>query len=104
LRSAEIGECILQGMKVSIRSEAFYRFHFPSIAFDSQHEAREHGLAVQNNGAGTALSEFAPVFGSGVAQILPKHFQQSFVWSKRHINNFAVQRDSNVSCFLGFGG
>jgi hypothetical protein len=90
-------------MEVPVGYEAFYSRHFPLIALKRQHETGKHGFAVQKNRAGTALSQFASVLGPSVAQVLAKHLQQGFVGSERDINFLTVQRNSDTSCFLGFG-
>src|SRR5947207_13491505 len=46
LRRAEIGTSILQGMKVSVSSEASYSQYFCSTTLECQHETGKHGLAV----------------------------------------------------------
>src|SRR5260370_29219429 len=46
LGCAEIGESILQWMKVAVFSEAFHSKYFPPTAFEGDDEAREYGLAI----------------------------------------------------------
>src|SRR6202040_2746061 len=82
---------------------AFDGKDIPLIAFEREDETGKHGLAVEKDGAGAALAEFAAVLGAGVAEIFAKDFEQSFVRGKRDVNLFAVERHSKVRSFLGFG-
>ena len=66
-------------MKLPIRSEPFDGHHLPPMALHGQHQTGEHRLAVENHRTGAALTQFAPMFGSGVAQVLPQNFQQGLV-------------------------
>src|SRR6267143_6075759 len=99
----EISERVLQRMQSSFQTEAFDGQHIPGVALDSKDEAGEDGLAVQNNGARAAFSQFTAVFRAGVAEILAKNFEQSFVGCERDVYLLAVQRHSNVRCFLRRG-
>src|SRR6267378_4983901 len=51
LRRSEIGKSILQGMQLSIFSEAFDGEYLPSATFEGQHQAGKHWFAVEKNGA-----------------------------------------------------
>jgi hypothetical protein len=70
LRCSEIGKSILQGMKVSIFSQALHRQYLPSTTFECQDEAGKHGLAVQKNGARPAFSQLTAVLCARVTEIL----------------------------------
>src|SRR6202521_702400 len=61
LRRAEISKSILQGMKVSVFSEAFYSQYLLSTTLECKHETGKHGLAVEKNGASPAFSQFTAV-------------------------------------------
>ncbi len=66
LRGTQIGECLLQWMKVTLGSETFHGQHISLVALESEHEARKHGLAVQKNCTRSALSQLAAVLRAGV--------------------------------------
>src|SRR6267143_5121291 len=100
LRRAEIGEGVLQRMQSSFQTEAFDGQDIPGVALNAKDQAGEDGLAVQNNGARTAFSQFTAVFRAGVAEILAKDFEESFVRCERGVYLFAVERHSNVRSFL----
>jgi len=100
LRCAKIGKGVLQRMKMSFQTEAFDGQHIPVVALDSEDQAGEHGLAVQKNGARAALSQFTAMLRASVAEIFAKDFEESFVGGERDVYLFAVERHSNVRCFL----
>src|SRR6202521_4354677 len=66
LRRSQIGKGILQWMKIPIFSEAFDGQYLPSATFECQHEAGEHGLAVEKNGASAAFSQLTAVLCPGM--------------------------------------
>src|SRR5216684_1903261 len=78
LGCTQIGEGLLQGMKMAICCEAFDGQNALVFALERKHETREHRLAVQKNGAGTTFSQFAAVFGAGMAKVLAKKLKESF--------------------------
>jgi len=92
LRRPKISERLLQRMQPAIRAEAFYRFNFSFIAFDSQEQAREDGFSVEKDGAGAAFAEFTAMFSAGMVEIFAEDFEQGLVRRKGHISLFAVQR------------
>src|SRR6266850_1413395 len=100
LRRTEIGESVLQRMQSPFQTEAFDSQDIPGAALDSEDQAGEHGLAVQKDGARATFSQLAAVFRAGMAEILAKDFEESFVWCKRDVYLLTVQRHSNVRCFL----
>src|SRR5882762_5098841 len=100
LRRAEISEGVLQRMQSSFQAEAFDSQYIPGVAFDSEDQAGEHGLAVQKNGARAAFSQFTAVFRAGVTEILAKDFEESFVGCERDVYLLTVERHSNVRRFL----
>src|SRR5229473_126173 len=85
LRRAQIREGILQGMKFSFGAEPLHRQHALAVTLQGEQETGKHGLTVHQNGAGAALAELAAMLRAGVAQILAKDFQQSFIRSERQI-------------------
>src|SRR6266850_4636177 len=100
LRCPEISEGLLQRMQSSVQNKAFDGQHLPGGALNSEDQAGEHGLAIQNNGARAALSQFTAVLGAGVAEILAKNFEQSFVGCERDVYLLTIQRHSNVRRLL----
>src|SRR6266850_2552443 len=100
LRRAEIGEGILERMQSSFQAEAFDGQDIPGVALNAKDQAGEHGLAVQKNGARAALSQFTAMLRASVAEIFAKDFEESFVGRERDVYLLAVQRHSNVRCFL----
>src|SRR6266852_2138341 len=104
LRRSEIGKSILQGMKVSVFSEAFHCQYFCSTTLECQHETGKHGLAVQKNGTSPAFSQFTAVLRARVTEIFTQYLQQSLVRREGDIGLFAVQSESYLCRFLRFRG
>jgi hypothetical protein len=102
LRCTEVGEGVLQGMKISFQSETFDSQHVPRVALDSEDQTGQHRLAVQKNRASAALSQLAAVLRSGVAKILAQDLEQSLVRGEGDVNLFAIQSKTNVRCFPRF--
>ena len=67
----------------------------PALALEPEHEAGEHGLAVDQNGARAALAELATVFGSRQAEVLAKDLQERLVRSERGFRRFAVEDEAH---------
>src|ERR1041385_8818253 len=72
LRSAEIGERLLERMELAALCHAFDGPHASAVAGESQHEAREHGRFIEQHGAGPAFAELPAVLCAGRAEILPE--------------------------------
>src|SRR5712692_5728892 len=104
LRCAEIGKRILQGMKVSVFSQAFDRQNLLSTTLERKHETGKHGLTVQKNGASAAFSEFTAVLRARVAEILAQYLQQGLIRCEGDVCLFTVQRQSYLCRFLRFDG
>ena len=100
LRCAEVRKGVLQGVEPPIGGEPLDRQDGSSRAFEPKNQAGEHGLAVQNHGAGAAFSELATVFRSGMAEILTQDFQQRFVRGERDVEFFAIQREPDLRRLL----
>src|SRR5207302_7075682 len=83
LRRAEVGEGVLQRMKASVGGEPFDRCDAPAVALEAEHEAREHGPIVEQDGARAALAELAAVLGPAQVQIFTKDLEQRLVRRER---------------------
>jgi hypothetical protein len=75
LRSPQIGESVLKRMQRTSRRQPLDGRHRPTIAFRSERQAGEHGLAVEQDRTGAAFAELTPVFGAGELQILPQDLE-----------------------------
>jgi hypothetical protein len=70
LRSAQIGERVLERMEVSVAAgHPFDRGDLASVARRGDDEARENRLPVEEHGARAALPQLATVLGAGEAQV-----------------------------------
>src|SRR5262249_18414379 len=61
-----------------------------------KHEARQHGLSVEEHGACAALAELAAVLRSAEAEILTQNFEERLVRRERDLCFFAVDRQNDV--------
>src|SRR6266478_6983736 len=104
LRRSEVGESILQRVKISVSAEAFDSQYLLSAALEREHEAGKNWFAVEQNSAGAAFSKLTAVFCSGVTEILAQHLQQRLVGRECNIGFFAVQCKSYLRCLLRFNG
>ena len=64
----------------------------------AEHQAREHGLAVHEHGAGAALAQLAAVLRAREAHVLAQHLEQRLVRRERHLLLLAVhvQRERHL--------
>src|SRR5262249_4547647 len=60
------------------------------LALDSGHQAREHELTVEQDGASAALAELATVLGAGERKIFAHHFEQGLVAVDEELARLAV--------------
>src|SRR5258708_5681522 len=94
LRRPEIGESILQRVKISVFAEALDSQDLFSATLEREHQTRKHRLAIQKDGASAAFSELTAVFCACVTEILAQYLQQSFVGGEGNISLLAVERES----------
>src|SRR5262249_7857542 len=93
LRGAEIGERLLQRMESLGSRHALDRFHTPALAFESEAEAGDNGLAADEHGAGPALAELAAVLRARQREVLAEHLEESLVGLERGCDGLSVDRD-----------
>jgi hypothetical protein len=95
LRRAEIREGFLQRMQPAVARQPLHGRYRTAVAFDAQHEARQHGLAIEQHRARAAFPKFAAMFGAAQIQIFTQDLEQCFVGSECDLGRFAVhgQRD-----------
>lgn len=99
LRSAQIGERFLQRMQTSVVDEPFDGRDVRALAIDAEHEARQHGPAVEQDGTGAALAKLAAVLRPAQIQILTQDLEQRFVRSERDFGRLAVDGQGDVGVF-----
>jgi hypothetical protein len=64
LSGAEIGERLLQRVQLAVGGEALDGRHASTVTVDSENEARQDRLAIEEHGAGAAFAQLAPVLGA----------------------------------------
>jgi hypothetical protein len=100
LRRAEIGERRLQRVQVRAVGHAFDGVDFGAFGLEAEHQARQHRLAVDQDGAGAALAELATVFGAGEPEVFAQYLEQSLVGREAGFHRVAVHGELDV-CFRG---
>ena len=63
-----------------------------AVALEAEHQAREHRLIVEQDGARAAFAELAAVLGAAEIQVLTQHLEERFVRRERDLGRFAVDR------------
>src|SRR5204863_3877097 len=79
------------------------RPHAPSRAGEAEDQAGEHGCAVDEHGAGAALTQLAAVLGAREAQVLPQHLEQGLVRREGHLDGLAVHVERDLGLGVGHG-
>jgi hypothetical protein len=77
-------------MEVRSICHSLDRLDRATLAGDSEHEAGEHGLTVEQDCARSALSEFAAVLGSGEVEILAKNLEECLVGCEGDLGGLSV--------------
>src|SRR4051812_2615271 len=96
LGAAKPDEAVLQRMKRAIgRLQAFDRIDARALGLDAEHEARIHRLAVEDDGAGAAVSDVASLLRSAQARFVAQHVQQAAIGLERELDPLAVQGEGD---------
>jgi hypothetical protein len=77
LWSVVLYECSLQWIKLVTMCQALYGADFSPVGPHSQIAARIHGLAVEQDGAGSALAAIAADLRAGEAKVIAQEFGKS---------------------------
>src|SRR5512137_2023094 len=79
LGRAMVGEGGLEGMELGAVPEPLHGGDRSIAALHRRHQAGERQIAVEEDGAGAALAELAPVLGTGQSQVLAEHLEERLV-------------------------
>ena len=90
LRGAEIGEGVLQWMRVAVLHHAFNGDDFGIHRLNAEHQTGEYRLAVDKHRAGAAFAELASVLCSGESHVFAQNFQQGLVKFRRYFVALAI--------------
>src|SRR5579864_256547 len=102
---AQLGEGLLEGVQLGPVGHALDRGHGAPFQLHRQEQAAELGLAVDQDGAGSALAQLASVLGARELHVLAQHLEQRLVNGKQELGLFAVHVESqhdplDVACHL----
>src|SRR5207248_3189105 len=103
LRRAKLGEGVLQRVQIAARGHPLDRPHAPSRTGEAEDQAGEHGRAVDEHGAGAALTQLAAVLGAREAQVLAQHLEQRLVRREGHLDGIAVHVERDLRLGVGHG-
>ena len=99
LRRAEIGKRALQRMRFAILNHAFHGHDLGLHRFDAEHQARQHRLAVDEDGAGAAFAQLATMLRAGEPHVFAQDLKQSLIDLGRDFMDFAVDSKAQ-KCFF----
>ena len=71
-----------------------------ALAFEREHQAGKHRLAVDQHRAGAAFAELAAVLGAGEVEVLAQHLEQRLVRRERDFDVLAVDAQHHVHVAL----
>src|SRR3989475_9138618 len=101
LGSAQRRERFLQRVQSAALRQPFHRLHAAALAGEAEHQARQHGSAVEQHRARPAFAQFAPVLRAGEGEILPQHLEQRLVRSEGDLDRLAVQLERDLDLQVG---
>jgi tripartite-type tricarboxylate transporter receptor subunit TctC len=84
-------------MEPAVFEQPFNRDDLASIAFEAEEEARQGRRAVDEDGAGAALAELAPMLRAGQIQVLPEDLEERLVGVERGFGSLAVDHERDHS-------
>ena len=99
LRRAEIGKSALQRMRFAILHHAFHGHDLGIHRFNAEHQARQHRLAVDEDGAGAAFAQLATMLRAGEPHVFAQDLKQSLVDLGRDFVDFAVDSKAQERFF-----
>src|SRR3989454_1126498 len=92
LGGAQHREGFLQRVEPAALRQPFHRLHAAALAREAEHQARQHGRAVEQHRARSALTQFAPVLRASEGEILPQHLEQRLVRSEGDLDRAQAVR------------
>src|SRR5438445_6305688 len=101
LGGAQHREGFLQRVEPAALRQPFHRLHAVALAREAEHQARQHGRAVEQHRARSAFAQFAPVLRAGEGEILPQHLEQRLVRSEGDLDRLAVELERDLCLRVG---
>lgn len=87
-------ECPLEWM---VAAESFDRRHFGPLGMREGHEAGAHGLSIEQDRAGAALSLAAPLLGSGQSAVKAQRIEETRHWRRVHLGVAAIHAETHAA-------
>src|SRR5256712_9331975 len=101
LGGAQRREGFLQRVQSAALRQPFHRLDAAALAREAEHQARQHGRAVEQHGARAAFAQFAAVLRAGEGEILAQHLEQRLVRSEGDLDRLAVQLQRDLDLRVG---
>jgi hypothetical protein len=97
LGRTEISEGLLKRMEAAVCHEAFDGQHLAAVTLDTQHQTRQHRLAIEQHRARAALAQLAAVFGAAQVQVFTQHLEQRLVVIECDVARLSVDDERELS-------
>src|SRR2546422_7166576 len=101
LGGAQRREGFLHRAQSAALRQPFHRLDAAALAREAEHQARQHGRAVEQHGARAAFAQFAAVLRAGEGEILAQHLEQRLVRSEGDLDRLAVQLQRDLDLRVG---
>src|SRR5205814_8218376 len=92
LRGAELGKGLLEGMEAATVSHPLDRRDPATFEVGGKREARQHGEAVDEDGARSALAELAAVLRPGESEALAQDLEERLGGGAEHLMGLVAHR------------
>ena len=92
LHRAGVRERLLHGMELAVRGEPFDRDDLVAVGLRGEHEARAHELAVEEDGARSALALLARVLRAGKLEPVAERREEALARPDVGLTGLAVDR------------
>src|SRR5215471_9441108 len=96
LGGAELGESLLQGMEVAAIGHTLDGLDGAPLRLDGQGQAGQHGLAVDEHGAGAALPELASMLGAREPEVFAQDLEERLVDADHQLPCLAIDREREL--------
>jgi hypothetical protein len=102
LQGGTFKEALLERVQMTVLGEAFDGFDFRAFGFRRENDAAIHGDAIHDDGAGSAITVVAALFGAGQTQRVAERFEKTLPRLAEEFGWLAVNGGGDVE-FFGHG-
>lgn len=96
-------EFLLEDVQPIWRGQALDRLDGFALSLHPQHETRAKRAAIDDHGAGTAVSSQAPFLAAGQLEYIPQNLEQALARLTQELNRFTVDICFDYDFFSHFG-